>query len=42
VASVSAGQPANPIDGQLHWDTSGGGKGVLTISLASISACVNV
>ena len=42
VASVSAGQPANPIDGQLHWDTSGGGNGVLKIYLASISAWVNV
>ena len=42
VASVSAGQPANPIDGQLHWDTSGSGNGVLKIYLASISAWVNV
>ena len=25
VASVSAGQPANPINGQLHWDTAAGG-----------------
>ena len=42
VASVSSGQPANPIDGQLHWDTSGGGSGVLKIYLASSSAWVNV
>ena len=42
VASVSSGQPANPIDGQLHWDTAGGGNGVLKIYLASISAWVNV
>ena len=42
VASVSSGQPANPIDGQLHWDTSGGGNGVLKIYLASISAWGNV
>ena len=42
VASVSSGQPANPIDGQLHWDTAGGGSGVLKIYLASSSAWVNV
>ena len=42
VASVSSGQPANPVDGQLHWDTSGGGSGVLKIYLASSSAWVNV
>ena len=42
VASVSSGQPANPIDGQLHWDTSGGGSGVLKIYLASSSAWVNI
>ena len=42
VASVSAGQPANPVDGQLHWDTSGGGSGVLKIYLASSSSWVNV
>ena len=23
IASVSSGQPANPVDGQLHWDTAG-------------------
>ena len=42
VASVSSGQPANPINGQLHWDTSGGGAGVLRIYLTSITAWVNV
>ena len=42
VASVSSGQPANPVDGQLHWDTSGGGSGVLKIYLASSSSWVNV
>ena len=42
VVSVSAGQPANPINGQLHWDTAAGGNGVLKIYLASISAWVNV
>ena len=42
VAWVSSGQPANPVDGQLHWDTSGGGSGVLKIYLASSSAWVNV
>ena len=42
MASVSSGQPANPVDGQLHWDTSGGGSGVLKIYLASSSSWVNV
>ena len=42
VASVSAGQPANPIDGQLHWDTAGGGSGVLKIYLASAGNWVDV
>ena len=42
VVSVSAGQPANPINGQLHWDTAGGGSGVLKIYLASSSSWVNV
>ena len=42
VASVSAGQPANPIDGQLHWDTAGGGSGVLKIYLASAGIWVDV
>ena len=42
VASVSAGQPANPIDGQLHWDTAGGGSGVLKIYLASSGNWVDV
>ena len=42
VASVSSGQPANPVDGQLHWDTSGGGSGVLKIYLASSSSLVDV
>tara|TARA_R100001015_G_C4587938_1_gene143701 strand:- start:91 stop:525 length:435 start_codon:yes stop_codon:yes gene_type:complete len=41
VVSVSAGQPANPIDGQLHWDTAGGGNGVLKIYLASVGNWVN-
>ena len=40
VASVSSGQPANPVDGQLHWDTSG--CGALKIYLASSSSWVNV
>ena len=40
VASVSSGQPANPVDGQLHWDT--GGSGALKIYLASSSSWVNV
>ena len=40
VASVSSGQPANPIDGQLHWDTSG--SGALKIYLASSSSWVDV
>ena len=42
VASVSSGQPANPVNGQLHWDTSGGGSGVLKIYLSSSSSWVNV
>ena len=42
VASVSSGQPANPVDGQLHWDTAGGGSGSLKIYLASSSSWVNV
>ena len=37
VASVSAGQPANPVNGQLHWDTAGGGSGVLKIYLSASS-----
>ena len=40
VASVSSGQPANPVDGQLHWDTSG--SGALKIYLASSSSWVDV
>ena len=40
VASVSSGQPANPVDGQLHWDT--GGSGALKIYLASSSSWVDV
>ena len=35
VASVSSGLPANPVNGQLVWDTSGGGA--LKIYLSSIS-----
>jgi len=35
VASVSAGLPANPVNGQLVWDTSSGGA--LKIYLSSIS-----
>ena len=42
VSSVSSGQPANPVNGQLHWDTSGGGSGVLKIYLSSSSSWVNV
>ncbi len=42
VASVSAGQPANPINGQLHWDTAAGGAGVLKIYLSSSANWVNV
>ena len=40
VASVSSGQPANPVDGQLHYDTSG--TPALKIYLASGSNWVNV
>ena len=40
VVSISAGQPANPVNGQLVWDTSGGGG--LKIYLSSSSAWVNV
>ena len=35
VASVSSGLPANPVNGQLVWDTSSGGA--LKIYLSSIS-----
>ena len=35
VASVSAGLPANPVNGQLVWDTNSGGS--LKIYLSSIS-----
>jgi hypothetical protein len=35
VASVSSGLPANPVNGQLVWDTSGGGA--LKIYLSSTS-----
>jgi len=41
VVSVSAGQPANPINGQLHCDTAGGGNGVLKIYLSSVGSWVN-
>ena len=41
VVSVSAGQPANAIDGQLHWDTNGAGNGVLKIYLASVGGWVD-
>ena len=40
VASVSSGQPANPVDGQLHYDTSG--TPALKIYLASSSNWVNI
>ena len=42
VASVSAGLPANPVNGQLVWDTNGGGA--LKIYLSSTNnwqACLN-
>ena len=42
VASVSSGLPSNPVDGQLHWDTSAGGNGVLKIYLAASSNWFNV
>ena len=35
VVSISAGQPANPVNGQLVWDTNSGGS--LKIYLSSIS-----
>ena len=41
VVSVSAGQPANAIDGQLHWDTNGAGNGILKIYLASVGGWVD-
>ena len=40
VASVSSSLPANPVNGQLVWDTSGGGA--LKIYLSSSSNWVNV
>ena len=40
MASVSSGQPANPVDGQLPWDTSG--SGALKIDLASSYNWVDV
>ena len=42
VASVSAGLPANPVDGQLHWDTSGSGslKIYLSALLIGLDSCL--
>tara|TARA_R100001463_G_scaffold8599_3_gene26262 strand:- start:251 stop:682 length:432 start_codon:yes stop_codon:yes gene_type:complete len=39
VASVAAGQPANPVDGQLHYDTS---ASKLKIYLAASTSWVNI